>query len=95
MLEWLARHSDYCFLDSLSSYFEIPTAPKDQEKATVSYPYVIFAYCCMLFGLCYVPAMFQRCMMEIFEDIVEDIMEVFIITSQFLWHIRTVPQNLE
>ena len=31
----------------------------------------------MSFGLCYAPASFQRCMMSIFSDMIEKIMEVF------------------
>ena len=31
----------------------------------------------MLFGLCNAPATFQRCMLSIFSDMVERIMEVF------------------
>ncbi|GJX90201.1 reverse transcriptase domain-containing protein [Tanacetum coccineum] len=36
-----------------------------------------FAYRRMPFGLCNAPATFQRCMMAIFHDMVEDFMEVF------------------
>ena len=32
----------------------------------------------MSFGLCNAPTSFQRCMMSIFSDIIEEIMEVFI-----------------
>jgi hypothetical protein len=32
----------------------------------------------MSFGLCNAPASFQRCMMSIFSDMIEEIMEVFI-----------------
>jgi len=31
----------------------------------------------MSFGLCNAPASFQRCMMAIFSDLIENIMEVF------------------
>nr|GEY44850.1 reverse transcriptase domain-containing protein [Tanacetum cinerariifolium] len=36
-----------------------------------------FAYRRMPFGLCNAPGMFQRCMMEIFHDMIEKTMEVF------------------
>ena len=52
-------------------------APEDQEKTTFTCPYGTFAYRRMPFGLCNAPATFQRCMLAIFEDLVEDIMEVF------------------
>ena len=77
MLERLAGHSHYCFLDGLSGYFQIPIAPVDQEKTTFTCPYGTFVYRRMPFGLCNAPATFQRCMLAIFEDMVEDIMEVF------------------
>ena len=40
-------------------------------------PYGTFAYRRMPFGLYNAPATFQRCMLAIFEDLIEDIMEVF------------------
>ncbi|XP_047979237.1 uncharacterized protein LOC125221154 [Salvia hispanica] len=39
--------------------------------------YGVYAFRKMSFGLCNAPATFQRCMMSIFHDMVEDIMEVF------------------
>ncbi|GJZ96030.1 hypothetical protein Tco_0668364 [Tanacetum coccineum] len=38
MLERLAGHEYYCFLDKFSGYFQIPIAPKDQEKTTFTSP---------------------------------------------------------
>ena len=60
-----------------SGYFQIPIAPEDQEKTTFTCPYDTFAYRRMSFGLCNAPATFQRCMMAIFGDLVEEVMEVF------------------
>ncbi|RVW34487.1 Retrovirus-related Pol polyprotein from transposon 297 [Vitis vinifera] len=49
----------------------------DQEKTTFTCPFGTYAYRRMPFGLCNAPATFQRCMLSIFSDMVERIMEVF------------------
>ena len=77
MLDRLAGYSYYCFLDGYSGYNQISIAPEDQEKTTFTCPYGTFAFKMMPFGLCNAPATFQRCMMAIFSDMVEDIMEIF------------------
>nr|GEW09094.1 reverse transcriptase domain-containing protein [Tanacetum cinerariifolium] len=77
MLERLAGNEYYCFLDGFSCYFQIPIDPKDQEKTTFTCPYGTFAYKRMPFGLYNASGMFQRCMMEIFHDMIEQTMEVF------------------
>ena len=77
MLERLARHSCFCYLDGYSGFFQIPIHPEDQEKTTFTCPYGTFAYRRMPFGLCNAPATFQRCMMSIFADYLDGIMEVF------------------
>nr|GFB02824.1 retrovirus-related Pol polyprotein from transposon 17.6 [Tanacetum cinerariifolium] len=76
MLERLAENEFYCFLDGFSGYFQIP--PRDQKKTTFTYPYGTFAYRRMPFGLCHAPGTFQRCMLAISHDMVENTMEVFI-----------------
>ncbi|XP_059663428.1 uncharacterized protein LOC132309092 [Cornus florida] len=51
--------------------------PDDQEKTTFTCPYGTFAYRRMPFGLCNAPATFQRCMMAIFSDMIENFLKVF------------------
>ncbi|GKB97537.1 reverse transcriptase domain-containing protein [Tanacetum coccineum] len=77
MLERLAGNDYYCFLNGFSGYFQIPIDPHDQEKTTFTCPYGTFAYRRMPFGICNAPGTFQRCMMAIFHDMIEKMMEVF------------------
>nr|XP_027096219.1 uncharacterized protein LOC113716121 [Coffea arabica] len=77
MVERLACRAYYCFLDGFSGYFQIAIAPEDQEKTTFTCPFGTFAYRRMPFGLCNAPATFQRCMVSIFSEYVEKIIEVF------------------
>jgi len=58
MLERLAGHAYYCFLDGYSGYNQIVVDPKDQEKTAFTCPYGVFAYRRMPFGLCNAPATF-------------------------------------
>ncbi|KAH9792219.1 hypothetical protein KPL71_004032 [Citrus sinensis] len=78
MLDRLAGKQYYCFLYGYSGYNQIAIAPEDQEKTIFTCPYGTFAFRIMPFGLCNAPATFQRCMMSIFSDIVEQALEVFI-----------------
>ncbi|XP_075507541.1 uncharacterized protein LOC142544371 [Primulina tabacum] len=77
MLERLAVHSFYCFLDGYSGYMQIPINLEDQEKTTFTCPYGTFTYKQMSFGLCNAPTTFQRCMMAIFHDMIGDFIEIF------------------
>ena len=77
VLERVSGHLFYCFLDGYSGYFQIVIDLEDQEKMTFPCPFGTFAYRRMPFGLCNALATFQRCMLSIFSDMVERIMEVF------------------
>ncbi|KAL9274074.1 Transposon Ty3-I Gag-Pol polyprotein-like protein, partial [Drosera capensis] len=103
MLDRLAGHEFYCFLDGYSGYNQIAIAPEDQEKTTFTCPYGTFAFRRMPFGLCNAPATFQRCMTAIFYDMVEKFLEIFmddfsVFGSSFdscLHHLDSVLQRCE
>ena len=77
MLDRLAGHPHFCFLDGYSGYNQIAIAPKDQENTTFTCQFGTFAFKRMPFGLCNAPGTFQRCMMSIFSDLAEEVMEIF------------------
>ena len=77
MLERLAGHEYYCFLDGYLGYNQITISPEDQEKTTFTCPYGTFTFRRMPFGLCNALGTFYRCMMAIFSDMVERTIEVF------------------
>ena len=77
LLERVSGHPFYCFLDGYSGYFQIEIAPEDQEKTTFTCPFGTYAYRRMPFVLCNGLTTFQRCMLSMFSDMVERIMEVY------------------
>jgi hypothetical protein len=85
MLERLANHSFFCFLDGYSGYHQILIHPDDQSKTSFTCPYETYAYRRMSFGLCNGLDSFQRCMMSIFSVMTEEIIEVFMDDFFCLW----------
>jgi hypothetical protein len=77
MLEKLANHAYFCFLNGYLGFMQIPIHPDDQHKTTFTYPYGTFAYRRMPFSLCNALASFQRCMMAVFSEFIKEIVEVF------------------
>ena len=77
VLERVFGHPFYGFLDGYSGCFQIEIDVEDQEKTTFMCPFGTYAYKRMPFNLCNAPTTFQRCMLSIFSDMVERIMEVF------------------
>ena len=77
MLDRLAGHEYYCFLDGYLGYNQITISLEDQEKTTFTCPYGMFSFRRMPFGLCNASGTFQCCMMAIFSNLVERTIEVF------------------
>jgi Reverse transcriptase (RNA-dependent DNA polymerase) len=75
MLERLAKHSFFCYLDGYSGFFQIPIHPDDQDKTTFTCPYEIFAYRRMPFDLCNAPATFQRAMCLLLKNLKDEAAE--------------------
>jgi len=55
----------------------IHIALEDQHNITLTYPFGTFAYTRMSFGLYNAPVTFQRCILNIFSDLIESCIEVF------------------
>ena len=77
LLERISGQPLYYLLDGYSGYFQIEIAAQYQEKTTFTCPFGTYAYRRMPLGLCNAPATFHRCMLSIFSDLVECIMEVY------------------
>ncbi|GKC92020.1 reverse transcriptase domain-containing protein [Tanacetum coccineum] len=77
MLERLPGNKYFYFFYGFSGYFQILIDPNDQEKTTFTCPFGTYAYRRMPFSLCNAPATFQRCMLAIFHDMIEESVKVF------------------
>ena len=77
VLDNLAGKKFFSFLDGFSGYNQIKIAPQDQDKTTFTSPWGTFAYRALPFGLCNAPATFQRPVIGIFSDMLNDFLEIF------------------
>ncbi|RVW80562.1 Retrovirus-related Pol polyprotein from transposon 17.6 [Vitis vinifera] len=77
VLERVSGHPFYCFLDKYSGISKLKLMLKIRRRPFSHVHLETYACRRMPFGLCNAPATFQRCMLSIFSDMVEQIMEVF------------------
>jgi hypothetical protein len=77
VLDSLSGKKFFSFLDGFSGYNQIKIAPQDQDKTTFTSPWGTFAYRVLPFGLCNAPTTFQRAVIGIFSDMLNDSMEIF------------------
>ena len=78
ILDKVAGHECYSFLDGFSGYNQVFIRWCDQLKTTFTTEWGTFAFNRMPFGLCNAPGTFQRLMMDIFKDFLRHFIEVFI-----------------
>jgi len=77
VLDNLSGKKFFSFLDGFSGYNQIKIAPQDQDKTTFTSPWGTFSYRFLPFGLCNAPTTFQRAVLGIFSDMLNDSMEIF------------------
>ena len=77
VLDNLTGKKYFSFLDGFNGYNQIQIAPQDQDKTTFTNPSGTFAYKVLPFGLCNALATFQRVVIGIFSDMVNECMEIF------------------
>ncbi|MCO5553404.1 hypothetical protein L7F22_006925 [Adiantum nelumboides] len=78
MLDQVAGHEMYSFLDGYSGYNQISLADEDREKTAFITEWGDFIYLVMLFGVCNAPITFQRTMMAIFLEYLQKFMAIFV-----------------
>jgi hypothetical protein len=76
VLDNLAGKKFFSFLDGFNGYNQIKIAPQDQSKITFTNPWGTVSYKVLPFGLCNAPTTFQRVLIGIFSDMVNDCMEI-------------------
>ncbi|KAL5570567.1 hypothetical protein UlMin_027142 [Ulmus minor] len=78
LVDAIAGHKMFSFMDGFSGYNQIRMAPEDAEKTTFRTPFGNFHYVVMPFGLNNAGATYQRAMTAIFHDMVHDIVEDYV-----------------
>jgi len=99
ILEEVAGHELYTFMDGYSGYNQVSIAAEDRHKTAFTTPWGTFVWHVMPFGLCNAPATFQRLVMSIFSDLLYKSMTVFIddfsTQSDVDSHLQLVRESLE
>ena len=78
LLEEVGGHGRYTFMDRYAGYNQIAIALYDMHKTAFTTPLGTFVWVVMPFGLCNVPATFQRLVMYIFTGLLFKSMTVYI-----------------
>ena len=77
ILNEVAGHECYSFIDGFSGYNQVPIAKEDQHKTTFVCKFGSFAYRKMPFGLKNAPAVFSRIVVKAFQEYIYKSMGVY------------------
>jgi len=78
LVDNMAKHSFFSFMDGFSGYNQIKMVPEDVEKPTFITPRGTFCYKVMPFGLKNVGATYQMAMETLFHDMMHRDIEVYV-----------------
>jgi hypothetical protein len=78
ILDGVARHECYSFLDGFSGYNQVMIVPACRAYMTFTTDWGTFAYNVMPFGLCNTPTTFQRVMTTTFQKYLRKFIEIFL-----------------
>jgi hypothetical protein len=78
VLDTVARHKMYSFLDGFNGYNQTWMAEEDQEKTAFVTEWGVFVTVIMMFGLKTAPATFQWIIIEVFAEYIPGFTQVFL-----------------
>ena len=78
ILDGVAGHECYSFLDGFSGYNQVQIAQEDRPLTTFTTDWGTFAYNVMPFGLCNAPTTFRRAMTTTFQGYLQKFIEIFL-----------------
>ena len=78
VLDVVAGHDMYSFLDRFNGYNQVHMHPNDQEKIALVTDWGVYVAVVMMFGLKTAPTTFQRTITEIFGEYIPAFMQVFL-----------------
>ena len=95
VLDQLAKKRCFSFLDGFFGYNQIKIAEEYQNKMNCTYPWGMFTYQVLSFGLCNAPTTFQRAMIIIFSDFINDLIEyLWMISPWWIIHLVRIYKTL-
>jgi hypothetical protein len=91
VLDIMARHEMYSFMDGYNGYNQVKMAKEDKEKTSFIIEWGAYAYNVVPFGLCNTSANFQKVVTRNFKEYLNNFMGVF--KDDCLWTKRRASES--